>query len=89
MGERRKSRELALQALFFLDSGIYSPDTALNLFCNNFESSEPVREFFNVLVSGVLKYKDEIDELISRNSKHWRLSRMSGVDSNILRIAIF
>jgi N utilization substance protein B len=89
MGYRRKSRELAMQALFFMDSGLYDSEEVIKLFCNNFKPSENVQSFFDIIVEGVLKYKNDIDVIIASNSKKWKLSRMSSVDRNILRIAVF
>ena len=89
MGYRRKSRELAMQALFFMDSEIYESEEALKLFCRNFNPTDNVRSFFEIIVEGVIKYKSDIDTAISSNSKNWKLSRMSSVDRNILRIAVF
>jgi transcription antitermination protein NusB len=42
-----------------------------------------------VLVRGVLENKAEIDTLIRKYSKNWKLSRMPAVDRNIMRIATF
>ena len=33
--------------------------------------------------------KSQIDAIIERFSNNWKLSRMSGVDRNIMRIAVF
>ncbi len=41
------------------------------------------------LVLGVLSHLQEIDQLIERFSENWRLSRMSLIDRNILRMAVF
>jgi len=40
-------------------------------------------------VKGVWENKTELDRLIRGASKHWRVERMSRVDRNILRIAIY
>jgi N utilization substance protein B len=88
-GNRHRSRELALQALFQLDfNKDYSPE-AVELFCKNFEVSKSARFFFSRLVEGVIQYKNEIDQFIKRFSSNWKIGRMSGVDRNIMRIAIF
>lgn len=89
MGQRRSSRELAMQALFYLDQGNYSVDEAYNLFCINFEPSEEIQPFFQELVEGALEHKTEIDTLIEKFSNNWKLSRMSGVDRNVMRMAVF
>ncbi len=41
------------------------------------------------LVTGVLEKKGEIDALVERFSQNWKISRMSCVDRNVMRIAIY
>ena len=89
MGSRRKSRELALQALFYMDIRDNISEDALDQFCRNFEPSEKMKPFFIELVNGVSRYLFEIDHLIEKFSKNWKITRMSCVDRNIIRIAIF
>ena len=36
-----------------------------------------------------MDHRQEIDRLIESHSEHWRLDRISVIDRNILRIAIF
>ncbi|HPC29944.1 MAG TPA: transcription antitermination factor NusB, partial [bacterium] len=45
--------------------------------------------FVEMHVLGVLRNKNRIDELISRYSINWDISRMSYIDRNILRIAVY
>jgi len=54
-----------------------------------FSSSEGTDEFAERIILGVLDHGQEIDQLIERFSKNWRLDRMNLVDRNILRMAIF
>ncbi|MFA5903712.1 MAG: transcription antitermination factor NusB [Desulfobacula sp.] len=91
MGDRRQARELALQALFFLDMDKSAPDENLAAFRLNNKDllSENVEPFFLDLVQGVLANGSEIDALLNKYSKNWRLSRMPVVDRNIMRIATF
>ena len=78
-----------MQALFYIDSRQCSPEEGIELFCRTRLLPEKVRPFFLKLVGGVNAGKTEIDALIERFSSNWKLSRMSGVDRNILRIAVF
>ena len=78
-----------MQALFYLDNAEYNAEVSLTLFCENFTPPDDAKPFFDKLVDGVLAHKDEIDAMISGNSKNWKLSRMPGVDRNIMRIAVF
>ncbi len=91
MGDRRQARELALQALFFLDTDKSDPDENLAAFCLNNEDmlSENVKPFFMDLVKGVLEHRTEIDALLHKYSKNWRITRMPVVDRNIMRMATF
>lgn len=89
MGNRRKSRELAIQALFFMDMNDRFAEEKLSLFCENFLPSSQLRPFFLNLVRGVSSARAEIDTLIERFSNNWKISRMSGVDRNIMRVAVF
>ena len=41
------------------------------------------------LVEGAAQHLGEIDELIREQAEHWRLERMSVVDRNVLRLAVF
>ena len=89
MGNRRKSRELAIQALFFMDLNDRFAEEKLSLFCENFLPSSQLRPFFLNLVRGVSSTRAKIDALIERFSNNWKISRMSGVDRNIMRVAVF
>lgn len=89
MGVRRKARERALQALFFADMCRYDSREALDLFCTHFNPAEPILSFFTQLTDGVMTHQGSIDRIIERFSKHWKLGRMSCVDRNILRLAVF
>ena len=90
MGNRRKSRELAMQALFYMDMNpIDSEETNLERFCTNFTLSKKARPFFLKLVNGVLQTKSELDSIIEKFSDHWKIGRMACVDRNIIRIAVY
>jgi N utilization substance protein B len=89
MGTRRKARELAMQALFFMDMRKDFSEETLGRFCASFAPKPDVRPFFQRLVRGVLKSRSELDALIERFSENWSLDRMSGVDRNAMRIAVY
>ncbi len=96
---RRRGREIALQILYQLDVQDQLSDAdALSLFWKNFDqtsddettaSEEPARQFAATLVRGVQTHRGEIDELLARASRNWRLERMARVDRNLLRLAVF
>jgi len=117
MGQRRRSREVALQVLYQLDMTGVSPEEGISLYYDHFalnkeadpetgeeytlpppdgslkpwsqETLRAARPFAELLVQGVCLHRDEIDGWIGSASENWRLDRMSVVDRNILRIAIY
>jgi N utilization substance protein B len=89
MGARRKAREMAMQALFYMDERRDFSEEMFERFCANFAPKPDVRPYFLRLVQGVLRYKTDLDGWIERFSENWSLSRMSGVDRNLMRIAVF
>ncbi len=89
MGNRRKSRELAMQALFYMDMGQNDSKEMLERFCKNFTPASKARPFFLKLVNGVIQTRSEIDTIIERFSSNWKISRMPCVDRNIIRIAAY
>ena len=89
MGSRRKSREFALQALFDMDMSQNNSEERIELFCRNFTPSNKVLPFFQGLILGIKKNKNEIDSLIEKFSSNWKISRISCVDRNVMRIAVY
>ena len=89
MGSRRRSRELAMQALFYMDKCRDNSEGILKLFCDNFNPAENILPFFERLVRGVTCSEQEIDSIIEQFSSNWKINRMSCVDRNIMRIAVY
>jgi len=89
MGTRRQARELAMQALFYMDMRNNASVEMLERFCGNFSPPKKARPFFRKLVNGVRETGGELDALIERFSKNWDINRMSCVDRNVMRIAVF
>jgi len=89
MGKRRKARELAIQVLFHLDFNVDDPNKVFDLICENFNSQRSIRPFSRQLVLGVCEKMKELDGLIRKASKNWKLERMPRLDKSILRLATF
>ncbi len=89
MGNRRSSRELAMQALFDLDMSTDDPEARFERFCKNFNPEKKALPFLIKLVQGVRQHKDKIDSIIETHAKNWKISRMAGVDRNVMRIAVY
>ena len=92
MPARRKSRQRALQVLFFADvrkEGIAEAIDAFYPSLYNAEADEVSDVFMENLARGASAQREILDELIAKKAEHWRLDRMPTVDRNILRLAIY
>jgi transcription antitermination protein NusB len=89
MGNRHKAREFALQILYAIDISENQPEKVVSLFWETLTCQEEVRLFSNELVMGVCRHMALVDEIISRYSEHWAIERMTSVDRNILRMAVY
>jgi N utilization substance protein B len=89
MGVRTRSRELALQALFFMDLQRDMSEEMVRRYQDNFNPPKNAVDFFNALVKGVIDSRLDIDAAIEQFSAHWKLHRISYVDRNALRIGVY
>ncbi len=65
------------------------PGESFERVCESFGPPKEIRPYSREVVVGVWENRTDLDGLISRSSKNWRVERMSRVDINILRIAIY
>lgn len=90
MGLRRRSRELALQFLFQNEFDRKTSATAaVRSFAEHFDVEKDVVDYAGLIVEGITERSEEIDREIQTNSSHWKIGRMSLVDVNVMRIAVF
>lgn len=88
-GARRKSRTVALQALYEIDVAGHGPDAILAGLLEEAGLPETAATFARELVAGVLAHKAQIDAVIRRFAPAWPLEQIAPVDRNVLRLAIF
>ena len=86
---RRQAREIALQSLFQLDFNASSNEEAINHALEHTKISSSDCDYVNLLVNGTRENLEAIDKMIADKSKDWKVERMSGIDRNIVRLAIF
>ncbi len=75
--------------LYEFDVGRNSGDEILQSFWQMNDHPEKVADFANDLFQGTVGRLEEIDAVIQKHTKNWRLNRMAAVDRNILRLAVF
>ena len=88
MGNRRKARELVLEALYRIEVTQDAPDDIMaDIFLRRDYNSE-IKEYSSRLFTATTGNLKEIDSLIAEYVENWDLSRMAILDKNILRFAI-
>jgi transcription antitermination protein NusB len=89
MGPRHQGRELALKALYRIDiCGGASSDDLTALF-ESFPAEESARRFAVQLMEGVRREQSTLDKHLADALEHWSVKRLSRVDHNVMRIALF
>ena len=89
MGQRRRSRECALQMLFQIDlTGGSAPDVFREFWAGQ-ETGATIRAFAEDLVLGVVGRRRGLDAVLSGSAENWRIDRMAVVDRNVLRMALY
>ncbi|MFZ0709868.1 MAG: transcription antitermination factor NusB [Terrimicrobiaceae bacterium] len=86
MGVRREGREAAVQYLYLRD---LNGDSDLPAYYKFRGLSPSARRFCTDLVQGAIGDQEAIDEAIRRNTQNYELGRISVVDRNVLRVAIY
>lgn len=89
MGPRHQGRELALKALYRIDiCGGASNDELTALF-ESFPAEDSARRFAVQLVEGVRSDLPTLDKHLADALEHWSIKRLSRVDHNVMRIALY
>ena len=86
---RRKGRIMAMQVLFEVDTAGHAVGSTVDRVLADGRLNEAGRAQVRELVEGVSENRDRLDEIIHQYAPTWPVDQLSGVDRNILRIAIF
>ncbi|WP_433939212.1 transcription antitermination factor NusB [Paenibacillus lautus] len=97
--KRRVAREIVVQSLYQMEMNeVDSLEAVSMLLSEAAEENETERvigdevqmkEYVLQLVNGTWESKDSIDELLAHYLKGWQVSRLSRVDRQILRLAVY
>ena len=92
---RTRAREIGLQLLYQhdvcrkLDGSLQPSEDELRPAIADASDDPLVREYAEILITGVLDELEDLDERISASTENWKLGRLASVDRCILRIAAF
>lgn len=86
---RKASREIAMKLLYQLEFQKDSREEQIKIVLEQYDLNSKDREYIIDVVEGVHKNKENIDSLIEKYARGWKLSRISKVDLSILRLSIY
>ena len=100
---RTAAREIAVQVLFAVSqTGESSSEALERLFDREYFSTlaaeseiyasypgKKQREYIETLVQGVLECQIDLDDLIEKYAKGWKLGRISNIAATIMRVAMY
>jgi N utilization substance protein B len=86
---RRHAREVAMQALHWLDVNPSSDISRVRRFVRDRLHFDALEEFAWTRIEGVRNNLEQIDALLGSVSEHWSVARMAVVDRNVLRLAVY
>lgn len=103
--KRRLGRELAIQCLYQIEMNASGVEDALDaaieearredgesgvrLADERAGDAEALREYARGLVNGTLARRRQIDDVLAAHLKGWRMERLSRVDRQVLRLAVY
>ncbi|MBN1552593.1 transcription antitermination factor NusB [bacterium] len=97
MGKRRNGREIALQILYKLDidkdltnkESVEAFETTVVELLDYLKASNGERDLAYMLTLGVFQNFEKIDQDIDAAVENWSMDRLSLIDRNILRLAVY
>ncbi|MEP7078360.1 MAG: transcription antitermination factor NusB [Chthoniobacterales bacterium] len=89
MGKRRVGRQAAVQYHFWRDLQGGTAPEHMEEFWEFCPATPRVREFAQPLIDGMIEHLDDVDERIRRYCANYEFKRISPVDRNVLRLAIY
>ena len=88
MRKRRKARELAFRIIYQAEISSGEPlSVAREVFLES-EYEASIENYSLELVRAFSEHARQIDEIISRTSKNWELTRMAATDRSVLRYSV-
>ena len=85
--QARKARVCAMQMLYQWEFGRETPDRVKESYWREVRALAP-REYANKLFDAATGEVAELDGIIARFARRWKVERLPSVDRNLLRIAI-
>jgi len=86
---RRRSRVLALQALYEIDAVDHDAQQTVDRWATEQGATGSTLTFARTLVEGVLQEREELDTLLQESAPLYPVARIALVDRAVLRLALY
>lgn len=86
---RRVARRGMMKLLYQMDINSDYSDESIDFYFENNSFEDDEIEFIRENISKMIEKSDEIDNMIKSNLEGWSLDRISNIDRQILRIAVY
>ena len=86
---RRKTKVIALQALYEVDAVDHDPIQVLDRLMVEADLPASARQVTREMVQGVVENRRELDRIITELAPSWPVSQIAAVDRSLLRLAIY
>ncbi|HEX9058709.1 MAG TPA: transcription antitermination factor NusB [Clostridia bacterium] len=86
---RRASRELAMKLLYQLEIQKDDREEQIKAVMDENDLTAKDKEYIHDVTNGVMDNIVNIDNIIEKHSKGWKISRIPKIDLSILRLGIF
>ena len=86
---RRKTKVIALQALYEVDAVDHDPIQVLDRLMVEADLPPSARQVTREMVQGVVENRRELDRIITELAPSWPVSQIAAVDRSLLRLAIY
>ena len=86
---RRVARRGMMKLLYQMDINSNYSDESIDFYFENNSFEDDEIEFIRENISKMIEKSDEIDNIIKSNLEGWSLDRISNIDRQILRIAVY
>ena len=90
MSRRSRAREVVLQILYQEDVNPSQEPAAIRQFVSGrLRGNDELTSFAVSLINGVLRNREELDQLLQARAANWSLERMAVTDRNVLRLGAY
>lgn len=86
--KRKLSREEVIKISYSMDLNNDFSEDALEKYLSDFSVEDLDLQYIKETIKNIINNEDNINDLINKNSKGWRINRIAKVDIAILRVCI-